>query len=50
MSNQKERAILVMTFTPFEMLVVTIVALLYGFVIGTVLTIRDYESDKNKIG
>lgn len=46
MSNQKERSILVMTFTPFEMLVVTIVALLYGFVIGTVLTIRDYESDK----
>ena len=35
-----------MTFTPFEMLVVTIVAFLYGLVIGTVLTIRDYESEK----
>ena len=35
-----------MTFTPFEMLVVTIVAFLYGVVIGTVLTTRHYESDK----
>lgn len=46
MSNQKERAILIMTFTPFEMLLVAIVALLYGLVIGTWLTIRDYESEK----
>lgn len=35
-----------MTFTPFEMLVVTIVAFLYGLVIETVLTIRDYENEK----
>ena len=46
MSNQKERTILIMTFTPFEMLVATIVTFLYGLVIGTVLTIRAYESDK----
>ena len=46
MSNQKERTILIMTFTPFEMLVTTIVTFLYGLVIGTVLTIREYESEK----
>ena len=35
-----------MTFTPFEMLLVAIVALLYGLVIGTWLTIKVFESDK----
>ena len=35
-----------MTFTPFEMLIATIVTFLYGLVIGTVLTIRDYENEK----